>query len=325
MRTRFWLVGLALAGASTVCCAQSWSPQKNVEIIAGSVPGGSNDKTARAIEHVLLAGKLVKTSLTVVNKGGGGGNIAYVYLSQHAADPHYLAVATDGLLSNHILGASQLSYTDFTPIALLFNDYVVIAVNSASPIKTGRDLTERLKKDPQAVAIGFANAFGSTRHISVALLMKALGGNPRELKTVVFKGSAEAITALLGGHIDMVAIGATNATVHMAGGRMRVIGVGAPQRLADAFAGVPTWREQGVDLVAGSWRGIVAPKGIGAAQVDYWEQALRRMAEAPEWKADLEKNYWFNDYKPSAPFRKELEKDYTEMKAALVDVGLVKP
>ena len=271
-----------------------------------------------------LTGKLVTSSLTVVNKGGGGGNIAYVYLSQHPADPHYLAVATDGLLSNHILGASQLSYTDVTPISLLFNDYVVIAVNSASPIKTGRDLTARLKKDPQSVAIGFANAFGSTRHISVALLMKALGGNPRELKTVVFKGSAEAIVALLGNHIDVVAIGATNATIHMAGGRMRVIGVGAPQRLGDVFAPVPTWREQGVDLVAGSWRGIVAPKGINAAQVAYWEQALRRMAEAPEWRADLEKNFWFNDYKPSAPFRKELEKDYGEMKAALIDVGLVK-
>ena len=318
------MLALALACWGAIAAAQVWSPQKNVEIIAGSVPGGSNDKTARAIEHVLLTGKLVNTSLTVVNKGGGGGNIAYVYLSQHAADPHYLAVATDGLLSNHVLGASQLNYTDFTPIALLFNDYVVIAVNSASPIKSGKDLTARLKKDPQSVAIGFANAFGSTRHISVALLMKALGGNPRELKTVVFKGSAEAITALLGGHIDMVAIGATNATVHMASGRMRVIGVGAPQRLPDAFAAVPTWREQGVDLVAGSWRGIVASKGIGPAQVAYWEQALRRMAEAAEWKADLERNYWFNDYKSSAEFRKELEEDYGEMKAALVDVGLVK-
>ena len=101
-----FIAGL-LTGAAVAVHAQGWSPQKNVEIIAGSVPGGSNDKTARAIEHVLLAGKLVSTSLTVVNKGGGGGNIAYVYLSQHAADPHYLAVATDGLLSNHILGASQ--------------------------------------------------------------------------------------------------------------------------------------------------------------------------------------------------------------------------
>lgn len=318
------LIAGLLVGAAGTASAQSWSPQKNVEIIAGSVPGGSNDKTARTLEHVLVSSKLAASTLTVVNKAGGGGGIAYAYLHQHANDPHYLAVATDGLLSNHILGASKLNYTDFTPIALLFNDYVVIAVNTNSPIKTGRDLAERLKKDPQSVAIGFANAFGSTRHISVALLMKAIGGNARDLKTVVFKGSAEAIAALLGGHIDAVAIGATNAPTHVGSGRMRVIGVGAPQRLGDSFASVPTWREQGVELVAGSWRGIVAPKGLTATQVAYWENTLRKAADTAEWKADLEKNYWFNDFKPSAAFRKELEKDYGDTKAALVDVGLVK-
>jgi putative tricarboxylic transport membrane protein len=319
-RTLIALAALCFGAAH----AQSWSPQKNVEIIAGSVPGGSNDKTARTLEHVLINSKLAASTLTVVNKAGGGGSIAYAYLHQHANDPHYLAVATDGLLSNHILGASKLNYTDFTPIALLFNDYVVVAVNTNSPIKTGRDLAERLKKDPQSVAIGFANAFGSTRHISVALLMKAVGGNARDLKTVVFKGSAEAIAALLGGHIEAVAIGATNAPVHVAGGRMRVIGVGAPQRLGDTFANVPTWREQGIDLVAGSWRGMVAPKGISTAQVAYWEQTLRKVSDSAEWKSDLEKNYWVNDFKPSAAFRKELEKDYVDTRAALIDVGLVK-
>ena len=179
---------LALAFCCAAAAAQGWSPQKNVEIIASSVPGGSNDKTARTIEHVFNANKLVSSTLTVVNKPGGGGNIAYTYVSQHTANPHFLGIATDALLSNHILGASTLNYTDFTPIALLFNDYTVIAVNASSPIKTAKDLAERLKKDPQSLSIGFANAFGSTRHISVGLLMKALGGNARSLKTVVFKG-----------------------------------------------------------------------------------------------------------------------------------------
>src|SRR5262245_48456953 len=165
---RILFAGL-LAGASVAAHAQAWSPQKNVEIVAGSVPGGSNDKTARAMEHILLGKKLVTSTVAVVNKGGGGGNIAYTYVSQHPGDPHYMVVTTDGLLSNHILGASSLNYNDFTPISLLFNDYTVIAVAANSPIKTGRDLAERLKKDPQSLSIGFANAFGSTRHISVGL------------------------------------------------------------------------------------------------------------------------------------------------------------
>lgn len=322
MTRKLAMIGLALFCG--VAHAQGWAPQKNVEIIANSAPGGSNDKTARTLEHVLMASKLGPISLTVVNKAGGGGSIGYTYLAQHTGDPHYLMVAGDGLLSNNVLGASKLNYTDFTPLALLFNDYVVMAVNSESPIKSGRDFTERLKKNPQSMSIGFANAFGSTRHISLALLMKALGGNARDLKVVVFKGSAEAIIALLGGHIDAVAIGATNATAHIATGRMRVLAVGAPQRLPNAFANVPTWREQGVDLVAGSWRGMMGPKGLTAPQVAYWEQIFRNIVDLSDWKTDLDRNYWTSDFKPAAQFAKELEKDYAEMRTVLTDAGLVK-
>lgn len=320
--------GLMLLFASAFSAAgwcQGWSPQKNVEIVASSVPGGSQDKTARTMERIFVSGKLVPSTLTVVNKSGGGGNIAATYVSQRVGDPHYLLVAGTSLLTNHILGASRLTYTDFTPISLLVNDYVVMAVNANSSIKSGKDLAERLRRNPQSIAIGFANAFGSTRHISTSLLMKSLGANPRDLKTVVFKGSAEAITALLGAHIDMVSIGATNATVHVAAGKMRIIGIGAPQRFGGVLADAPTWREQGIDLVSGTWRGVVGPKDMSPAQLAFWEGVLARMVESAEWKADLEQNYWFNDYMPSAQFRRELEKDYAETKPVLIDLGLARP
>ncbi|HZM43649.1 MAG TPA: tripartite tricarboxylate transporter substrate binding protein [Burkholderiales bacterium] len=318
-----WLI-VALALCCGVAHAQGWSPQKNVEIIANSPPGGSNDKTARMLEQLFLLNKAVPTSITVVNKAGGGGSIGFAYLSQHPGDPHFLVIAGDGLLTNHVLGVSKLTYSDFSPIALLCNDFALMAVRTESPIKSGRDLAERLRKNPQGLSIGFANAFGSTRHISLALFMKAVGGNPRDLKVVVFKGSAEAITAMLGGHLDAVVIGATNATIHIGTGRMRVLGVAAPQRLGDVLASAPTWREQGVELVSGSWRGIMGAKGLTAAQVAYWEQVLQKAAATPEWKTDLDRNYWTSDFKPAAAFAKELEKDYAEMRTVLTDAGLVK-
>jgi putative tricarboxylic transport membrane protein len=154
--------------------------------------------------------------------------------------------------------------------------------------------------------------------------MKAIGANPRDLKTVVFKGSAEAIVAVLGGHIDVVVVGATNTTVHVEGGKMRVIGVGAPQRFKGVLAGAPTWKEQGVDLVSGTFRGIMGPKGLTPAQVAFWEGALRKVTETDEWKTDLERNYWFNDFMPAAQFAKELETEYADTKAVLVDLGLAK-
>jgi putative tricarboxylic transport membrane protein len=318
------LLMIALALCCGIAQAQSWAPQKNVEIIANSPPGGSNDKTARMLEHLFLLNKAVPTSITVVNKAGGGGTIGFAYLNQHPGDPHFLVVAGDGLLTSHVLGVSKVTWTDFTPIALLCNDYALMAVRTESPIKSGRELAERLKKNPQGLSVGFANAFGSTRHISLALLMKAVGGNPRDLKVVVFKGSAEAITAMLGGHVDVVVIGATNATIHVAGGRMRVLGVASPQRLQETLSSGPTWREQGVDLVSGSWRGIMGAKGLAPAQVAYWEQALQKASATPEWKADLDKNYWSPDFRPAAAFTKELEKDYAQTRAVLTDAGLVK-
>lgn len=309
---------------STAGWAQAWSPQKNVEIVVGSAPGGSNDKTARQVEKILNDKKLVNTSLTVVNKPGGGSTIAFNYVNQHAGDAHYLMVGTTALLSNHIVGTSKLGHADFTPIASLFNDYVVFAVNASSSIKTGKDLADRLKKDPQSVAIGFATTLGSHNHIAAGLLMKAMGGNPKALKVIAYKGSADAITNLLGGHIDLVTTAAGNVSAHVASGKLRVVGVSASKRFPGALASIPTWKEQGVDLVYGGWRAIMGPKGITPAQVAYWENVLQKATEVPEWKTDLERNFWSDDFVPSAQFRKDLDQDYAAMKSVLVELGLAK-
>jgi putative tricarboxylic transport membrane protein len=317
------LIALALLCSATIAWAHGWAPQKNVEIVVTSAPGGSNDKTARTVERILTAHKLVASSLTVVNKPGGGGRIAFAYVDQHAGDPHFLLIGTTGLLTGHILGTNRMSYMDFTPIASLFNDYVVFAVNANSPYKTGKDLVERLKKDPKSVALGVV-AVGSHNHVAVGLVLKAAGGNPRDLKTVAFKGSSESITALLGGHIELVPTAAGNAAGHVATGKLRVVGVAAPQRFGGVLANVPTWREQGLDVVMGGWRALVGPKGLTAAQVAYWEEVLRKATATKEWKDDLEKNYWSDDFVTSAQFRKDLEKDYADMKAVLTELGLAK-
>ena len=319
------LVCLALSTLMGVGAhAQTWSPQKNVEIVVGSAPGGSNDKTGRTVERILSEKKLVPTTLTVNNRPGGGGNIMLTYVSQKAGDAHYLAVATPSLLTNHIVGQGTLNYTDFTPIASLFNDYIVFAVNPDSGIKNGRDLTERLKKDPKSISIGFATALGSHNHIGAGLLMKAIGGDAKALKAIAFKGSAEAITALLGGHIDLVTTAAGNVDAQVAAGKLRIVGIAANKRFPGALANVPTWKEQGANVVFGGWRAIVGPRGMSAAQSAYWEGALRKVVETAEWKQDLDKNYWSDDFVTGEQFRKDMTTDYAAMKAVLVDLGLAK-
>jgi putative tricarboxylic transport membrane protein len=277
----------------------------------------------RGIEGFLTKHRLVTTPITVVNKPGGGGSITYTYVNQHPADPHYLMIGTPALLLGHIVGRSKLTYTDFTPIASLFKDYYVFAVSTESPIKTGNDLVERLKKDPQSIAIGFPTAL-SQNHVGAAQLLTTIGRKANEFKSVVFKGTSEAAAALLGGHIDLIITPAGNASRHVASGRMRVIAIAAPQRFPGVLAAAPTWREQGIDLVFSGWRAIMAPKGLTPAQVAFWETALRKATTSPEWKADLAKNYWADDFAPSAQFREELEIDYAALSAVMVELGLAK-
>ena len=318
------LLAAALLAIVTSAGAQGWAPQKNVELVVPNPPGGSNDKTARTVERILTANKLLPATLSVVNKAGGGGTIAYLYVQQHAGDPHFLVVGGPALLTNHITGAAKLHHTDLTPIASLFDDYTAFAVTPGGPLTNGKELVARLRKDPKSVAIGFSPLLGSHNHIAAGLLMKAAGGNVRDLKVVAYKGSADAVPNLMGGHIDLITTAAGNVAGHVASGKLRVVAITAPQRLGGALSQVPTWKEQGMDVVFGAWRAIFAPKGLTQQQIAYWEGVLRKATEAPEWKEDLEKNYWANVFVSGERFGKELEQDYAAMKAVLVDLGLAR-
>ena len=317
------LTAIALLGAGGAQ-GQGWAPQKNVEIVVPVAPGGTNDKLARAIERTLVAGRIVNTPVNVVHRAGGGTQIASAYVSQHSGDPHYLLMGTSTMLTAHIMGQSKVTWTDFTPIATIFNDYVVYTVNVASPLKTGKDLVARLKSDAQSVPLGFSSSVGNHHHIIAGLFMKGIGASPRDLKTVIFKGSSESLTALLGSHIELVSTGAGNAAPHMTAGKLRILGVSSGQRLPGVMAGVPTWKEQGVDLVYGSWRSIIGPRGLSAEQVSFWESALRKVVESADWKAELEKNYWGDFFMTGAEMKKTFEREYKEMKTVLVDLGLAR-
>lgn len=318
------IVAILAACVAAPVFAQAWSPARNVEIVVPNPPGGSNDKTARSLERLILAGKLLPVSLSISNKSGGGGSIAYTYVQQRSPDPHVLVVAGPAILTNHIVGSSPLRHTDLAPVASLFDDYTVFAVAANSSIKTGRELIDRLRKDPKSVTIGFSPLLGSHNHIAAGVLMKTIGGNARDLKVVAFKGSADAVTAVLGNHIDLVTTAAGNIAPHVAAGRMRVLGITSAKRFPGEFANVPTWKEQGADFTFGAWRSVFGPKGMTPQQIAYWEGLLRKVSEAPEWKDELEKNIWSDVFTGSAQFAKDLEQDYAAMRAVLVDLGLAK-
>lgn len=312
-------VGLACAPAH----AQSWRPEKPIEIIAASGPGGSTDKLARTIQRILQDEKLVPVSVSVLNKPGGNQTIARAYLNQHAGDAHYVDLGNPTLIANRLMGLTEQQYSDFSPLTLLLDEYTAFSVRADSPFKTGAELLKRLAQQPGSASIGITTR-GGANHLALALAAKSAGVDVKRLKIISFKSNSESMTALLGGHIDLVASSVTPAIGHFTQGKSRIIAISAPKRMTGALAQVPTWREQGIDAVNSNWRALVGPRGLNAAQVAYWEQTAARLAQSAPWKKQLEASFWESHVVQGVALRDFLEAQSKEMKVILTELELAK-
>ena len=322
MRARVVMIALLLNAGTAL--AADWKPERPVEIVAMSGPGGANDVIARTLQRVMQQRKLVDAPMTVVSKVGAGGVIAWSYLNQHAGDGGYISVSPINLLIEHILGASPITYTDVTPIAQLFNEYVAFAVKAESPLRGGRDVVDKLKADPGSVTFAVAASLGGSNHIATMVALKSAGVDVKKLKFVVFTSGVQSLTNVMGGHVDVAVVPVSGVVSHVTAGRLRVLAVSAAKRLGGSFSSVPTWKEQGADSVFSSARGVIGPKGMTAAQIAYWENVLARVVESDDWKKDLENNYWEGQFLTSADTRKLLKTQYDQYKSVLIDVGLAR-
>jgi putative tricarboxylic transport membrane protein len=320
-----WLIALPMIFSAL--CAQAhaaWKPEHNVELISAVSAGGANDRVVRLLQQIWRQKHIVDASTTVLNKPGGGGVIAENYILQHKGDGHYLQVTSSDLLTARIVGTSPLSYTDFTQIGLLFNEYFVAAVRADSPIHNAHDLIEKLKANPQSVSIALATSLGNQIHAGLAIPLKIAGVNIKKLKIAVFSSGGEAMTALLGGHVDLVATTPFNAVSQMQAGRLRIIAITSAKRMGGALANVPTWKEQGVDVDFSAPQFVIAPPGLTAEQAAYWSAALKRLVEQDEWKRELARNFWESNYQNPADTKKYLDYKSKELTSVLTELGLAR-
>lgn len=323
---RFLLLLPALTAGvlSTPAAIAQWKPERNVEFVIGTGAGGVFDRTARVVQHIWKEHRLVDVTTLVVNKPGAGQSLALAYLNQHAGNGHYLSVVSGIIFSNYLTGKTSFAYTDFTPVAVLFNEATVFAVKADGPYKNAKELFERLRQNPHGPSFAVGSTLGSATHIAAALTVKAAGGDVRKMKAVVFNSSGDSVTALLGGHVDVVPVAATLALPHVQSGRLRVIALATPQRLGGTLAEVPTWKELGVDAVAPNWRGIMGPKGMTAEHVAFWETVLGRTVKTPEWKAEVATNLWEDVFLVSRDAKRYLDADNAAVKGMLTELGLAK-
>lgn len=311
-------------GAIERASAQTaWRPERPVEIVVTCQPGCGPDIAARTIQKIWQDHRIVEQPAVIVNKPGGGGTVAYGYLKQKPGDGHAIVLSGAGAVVNSIIGRG-VGHREITALAMMAAEYVAIAVRADSPLQNGRQLVDLLKKDVAAVNFGIANSLGNANHQAIALALKTQGIHPAKSRNVVFQSGANAMTALLGGHVQVVPASVGLWVNPRKAGQVRLIAVSAPQRLKNEMADVPTWREQGVDAVVSVWRMMSAPPNLTPAQRAFWHDALRKTTETPEWKRDLERNHQSDEFLAGAEFDRAIERLYAELKSLLTDLDLVR-
>jgi len=311
-----------LAAITAHAAEPAWKPTKPVELVAINAPGGGSDRILRLMVRVFQDQKAMDVPVNPVNKPGGGGAVAYAYVNQQG-DGHTLVLANKSMLTNNIVGRGP-SYTEFTPVANLFGEYISVTAKPDSPIKSGVDLIERLKKDVNAVSLGIATSIGNPNHQGVAIAFSLAGIDIKKTRNVIFPSGGAATTAMMGGYVDVAPVTAAFAASLLRNGQVRVLAVAAPKRLGGVLADVPTWREQGYDAVVSNWRTFLGSRKMTAAQVAYWERVFKRLSESDEWKKELADNFWSNEFLDGAQARKQMDRDDAQLRVFLKELALLK-
>ncbi len=301
----------------------AWRPVQEVELIAGTPAGGGQDRPARALIKVLEAKQLVGVPIRLTNIPGKGGGNAWDALRKKTGDPHVLAINSPTIITNQLLGVSDFDHTALTPLANLYTEYIAFVVRPDSTIRTGADFMSRVSRDAGGFTIAMATARGNINHMALGQVTKHAGGDVKALRLNVFDSARYAVADVVEGRAEVGAITAVSAVPELAAGTLRAFALSAPARMSGQFASVPTWVEQGVNCVIGTWRGVIGAQNLTAEQIAFWDGALAAATQSEEWNAELAHHYWANTYLGPAKIGAFLERERDVLGTALRDIGLI--
>src|SRR5215218_8770440 len=309
-------VALTLAAGSPAL-----SQQLELKIMAPAAPGGGWDQTARSMQQVLTAAGIAR-SVQVTNVAGAGGSVGIAqFVNGAKGDGSQLMVNGFVMVGALAMNKSPVTLAQVTPIARLTEETQVVVVPPNSPIKDAKDLAAALKADIAKVTFAGGSA-GGIDHIMAALFAGAIGADATKVNYVPFSGGGESLAAILGGKVTAGISGWGEYEGQIKAGKLRAIGVTSPQRLPGV--NVPTFKEQGIDLVLTNWRSVMAAPGITPAQQKTLSDAIDKLAKSAAWKDILKQKGWDEAYLASDAFATFLKQEQTRVGEVLKSVGLVK-
>jgi tripartite-type tricarboxylate transporter receptor subunit TctC len=275
-----FLAVIALALVVDAAVAQSY-PVKPVTLVVPFPPGGRTDLTARAVADFLK--DELRQPVVIVNKPGASGVLGAKEVAGAAPDGHTLGLFSTGFLTTQYTVPTPTNVKDYELVSLINQDPASVAASAITEWTTLQQVIAAGKAKPRSLRVGINP--GNSAHIFAAAFVKAAG---LDVIYVPFKGGSERAAAIAGGHIDLdFDIVAPMKPLREAG-KLRVLAVAAGKRV-DLYRDIPTFREQGVDLVIYSWHGVFAPKGTSASVLAALDAALEKVARNPKFIAQMEK------------------------------------
>ncbi|GAB2781538.1 tripartite tricarboxylate transporter substrate binding protein [Halomonas shantousis] len=311
-------VALALIAASSSVLADY--PEKPITIIVPWTAGGGTDTTARTIASALE--KELGQTVNVVNRTGGSGVVGHTAIVQAKPDGYTLGLATVEVNMMHWQGLTDLTYEDFTPIGQINFDYAGIHVADGSPFDSLETLVASVKEQPKGTYVASGTGLGGIWHIAYAGFMMDQGIAADKVTWIPSQGAAPAMTELAAGGVDIAASSVPEARSMIEAGKVRSLGVMAPERL-DSFPDVPTIEEAvGSNYQNGAWRGIVGPQDMDPDIVAKLEQALEAAYRSDEYQSFMSKQGFGTEWRNSKDFGQFMAEMDTEFGKIMESVGL---
>jgi putative tricarboxylic transport membrane protein len=319
-KAMFLPIVVAAIGAmfSDLAWSQEFKPNKSIEAVVHTGPGGGSDLLARAIAEMLQKEKLISQRMQVVNKSGGGSAVAMSYLAEKKGDPHTIGFFT-GVWVTNPLTTSEATVTvkDLTPIVRLMLEPAVVAVKADSPYKNMKDFIEAAKKSPNQLRQSGGSVTGRDNLMRL-LIQKATGS---QWTYISFPSGGERLSNLLGGHVQIMVIEPQEAGEQIRAGNLRVIASLTEKRLP-SMPNVPTIKEQGIDVtIIPQARGVLAPPAASKEVVQYWEGVFDRFAQSASWKQYVEQNQFEEGYLKGPALSKFFDDLTVQMRDVLKEAG----
>ncbi|GAB1582833.1 tripartite tricarboxylate transporter substrate binding protein [Phyllobacterium phragmitis] len=296
-------------------------PDRPITLIVPWGAGGGTDSTARIIGSILQ--KELGQPVNVVNRTGGSGVVGHSAIAEADPDGYTLGIATVEIGMMHWQGLTELTYADYTPLALMNEDPGAVQVSADAPWKDLPALIEDIKANPGKYKAS-GTGQGGIWHLAIAGLLSKLGVDPSSVPWVPSNGAAPGLQDLVAGGVSIVPCSIPEARSLLSAGRIKSLAVMSEERNA-AFPDIPTTKEAvGVSWTLGAWRGIVAPKGLPEAESKKLMDTLKKVYDSEEYQSFMAKQGFGIRWAQGQDFADFMKTSNETLGEVMKEVGLAK-